>query len=112
MINGGAIPTDYCATIENGGVQLTTLNTKNAASGTAEAIEAAKQKLIKKELKVFDTNNFTVGGKKLETYLADVVDDGTFTPDSEAIKDGYFNESTLRSAPYFDLTIDGITAEK
>lgn len=112
MINGGAIPTDYCATIENGGVQLTTLNTNNAASGTAEAIEAAKQKLIKKELKVFDTNNFTVGGKKLETYLADVVDDGTFTPDSEAIKDGYFNESTLRSAPYFDLTIDGITAEK
>jgi len=112
MINGGAIPTDYCATIENGGVQLTTLNTNNAASGTAEAIEAAKQKLIKKELKVFDTNNFTVGGKKLETYLADVVDDGTFTPDSEAIKDGYFNESVLRSAPYFDLTIDGITAEK
>lgn len=112
MINGGAIPTDYCATIENGGVQLTTLNTNNAASGTAEAIEAAKQKLVKKELKVFDTNNFTVGGKKLETYLADVVDDGTFTPDSEAIKDGYFNESTLRSAPYFDLTIDGITAEK
>ncbi len=112
MINGGAIPTDYCATIENGGVQLTTLNTNNAAAGTAEAIEAAKQKLIKKELKVFDTNNFTVGGKKLETYLADVVDDGTFTPDSEAIKDGYFNESVLRSAPYFDLTIDGITAEK
>ncbi len=112
MINGGQIPSDYCATIANGGVQLTTLNTNNAAPGTAEAIETAKQKLIKGELKVFDTNNFTVGGKKLETYLADVVDKGDFVPDSEAIKDGYFNESVLRSAPYFDLIIDGITAEK
>ncbi len=112
MINGGQIPSDYCATISNGGVQLTTLNTNNAAPGTAEAIEAAKQKLIKGELKVFDTNNFTVGGEKLTTYLADVVDLGDFVKDSEAIKDGYFNESALRSAPYFDIIIDGITAEQ
>ena len=112
MINGGQIPSDYCATIANGGVQLTTLNTNNAAAGTAEAIEAAKQKLIKGEIKVFDTKNFTVGGKQLETYLADVVDNGDYVKDSEAIKDGYFNESALRSAPYFDMIIDGITAEQ
>ena len=60
-------------------------------------------------LKVFDTNNFTVGGKKLDTYLADVVTDDAFTPDTEAIKDGAFAESSDRSAPYFDVIIDGIT---
>jgi basic membrane protein A len=25
------------------------------------------------------------------------------------LKDGYFHESEYRSAPYFDLTIDGVT---
>ena len=29
----------------------------------------------------------------------------------EAITDGYFSESTLRSAPYFSLRIDGITED-
>ena len=112
MINGGQIPSDYCSTLENGGVQLTTLNVKNAAAGTADAIETAKQKLINGELKVFDTINFTVGGKELTTYLADVVDNGDYVADSEAVANGYFNESTLRSAPYFNIIIDGITAEQ
>ncbi|MBO5726066.1 MAG: BMP family ABC transporter substrate-binding protein [Clostridia bacterium] len=112
MINGGKIDPDYCADLENGGVQLTKLNEKVAAKGTMEAINAAKEKLIKGELDVFDTDTFTVGGKKLTTYLADVVDNGDYVPDSEAIADGRFNESTMRSAPYFNLIIDGITAEQ
>lgn len=112
MINGGQIPTDYCATLKDGGVQLTTLNENNAAAGTADAIETAKQKLINGELKVFDTSTFTVGGKELTTYLADVVDNGDYIADSEAVANGYFNESALRSAPYFNIIIDGITAEQ
>ncbi len=110
MINGGAIPSDYCATLENGGVQLTALIEKNAAAGTQAKLDDVKQKLINDEIKVFDTDTFTVGGKKLTTYLADVVTDDAFTKDSEAIVDGCFSESTLRSAPYFDIIIDGITA--
>ena len=35
--------------------------------------------------------------------------DANYTPDTEVIKDGYFHESEYRSAPYFDLRIDGIT---
>ena len=35
--------------------------------------------------------------------------DADYTPDTEAIVDGYFAESTFRSAPYFQLQIDGIT---
>ena len=108
MLEGTSIPSDYCATLEEGAVQLTEL-TKNAAKGTKEAIEAAKAKLAKGELKVFDTKNFTVGGKELTTYLADVVDMGDYVPDTEAIVDGRFIESEKRSAPYFNVIIDGIT---
>ena len=43
------------------------------------------------------------------SYLADVDSDANYTPDTEAIKDGYFAESSDRSAPYFDLFIDGIS---
>ncbi len=112
MINGGSIPSDYCSNLKNGGVQLTTLNVAVAAEGTQAAIDTAKQKLIDGELKVFDTATFTVDGKELTSYLADVVDAGDYVPDSEAVSDGSFNESAMRSAPYFNIIIDGITAEK
>ena len=41
--------------------------------------------------------------------MADVDTDADYTPDTEAIVDGYLAESTFRSAPYFQLQIDGIT---
>ena len=111
MLEGTSIPADYCATLEEGAVQLTAL-TKNAAPGTREAIDAAKAKLSDGSLKVFDTKNFTVDGKELTTYLADVVDMGDFVPDTEAVVDGRFIESEKRSAPYFNVIIDGITVPK
>lgn len=111
VMNGQEIPTDYCANMENGGVILTELNTACAAEGTQEAIDAAKEKLLSGELHVFDTANFTVGGETLTSYMADVDVDPDFTPDTEAISDGYFHESEYRSAPYFDLDIDGITTK-
>ena len=60
-------------------------------------------------LHVFDTSTFTVDGQTLTTYMADVDTDADNTGDTEAISDGYFHESEFRSAPYFDLQIDGIT---
>ncbi|HAT02969.1 MAG TPA: BMP family ABC transporter substrate-binding protein, partial [Oribacterium sp.] len=48
-------------------------------------------------------------GKKLDSYKADVDTDPQYEKDTEAISDGYFHESEYRSAPYFDLQIDGIT---
>ncbi|MBQ7725680.1 MAG: BMP family ABC transporter substrate-binding protein, partial [Clostridia bacterium] len=109
-LEGGTIPTDFCGTLENGSVKLTELNTKVAAPGTQEKIDEIKAKLISGEVKVFDTKTFTVGGKELSTYTADIVDKGDFVPDSEAIKDGTFAESSDRSAPYFDIKyIDGIS---
>jgi His/Glu/Gln/Arg/opine family amino acid ABC transporter permease subunit len=60
-------------------------------------------------INVFDTANFTVGGEKIDSYQADVDTDDAFTPDTEVVEDGIFQESKFRSAPYFDLRIDGIT---
>ena len=48
-------------------------------------------------------------GANLDSYLADVDTDPDYTPDTEVVENGYFNESAKRSAPYFDLKIDGIT---
>lgn len=107
--NGEEIAVDWCEGFEAGSVQLTEINEDVAAEGTKEAIEEAKAKLIAGEIHVFDTNNFTVEGKKLDSYLADVDTDADYEKDTEAIKDGYFHESEYRSAPYFDIQIDGIT---
>ena len=60
-------------------------------------------------LHVFDCSKFTVNGEHLTTYTADVNTDDAFTPDTEAIANGIFEESEHRSAPYFDVRIDGIT---
>ncbi len=40
--------------------------------------------------------------------MADVDTDPAYTPDTEVVEDGAFQESIKRSAPYFDLKIDGI----
>ena len=107
-MKGEEIPADWCGGIEEGSVVLTEVNEQAAAAGTAEAIAEAEAKLIAGELHVFDTSTFTVDGETLTSYMADVDTDQDYTPDTEAISDGYFHESEYRSAPYFDLRIDGI----
>jgi basic membrane protein A and related proteins len=109
--NGEAIDTDWTGTIATGSVVLTDVNTAVAAEGTVEAIEAAKTALENGEIHVFDTaadNFITVGGAKLDSYMADVDTDADYTADTEAVSDGYFHESEYRSAPYFNVQIDGI----
>ena len=108
VVNGEAIAADWTGTIATGSVELSEVNEAAAAEGTAEAIEAAKAELEAGTLHVFDVNTFTVGGETKTSYMADVDTDPDYTPDTEAIVDGYFAESTFRSAPYFDLQIDGI----
>ena len=107
--NDEEIVYDWCEGFEAGSVKLTDVNEAVAAEGTQAAIDEAREKLIAGEINVFDTANFTVEGKKLDSYLADVDTDADYAKDTEVISDGYFHESEYRSAPYFDLQIDGIT---
>jgi len=106
---GEDIPTDWCGDISTGSVKLTAINETAAAAGTAAKIAEIEAKLKNGEIKVFDIDTFTVNGEKLTSYMADVDTDPNFTADTEAIVDGCFAESTERSAPYFDVNIDGIT---
>lgn len=108
VMDGTEIPADWVGTLATNSVVLTDLNTSVAAAGTAEAIAAATEKLEKGEIHVFDCANFTVKGEALTSYMADVNADSDNTPDTEVVHDGYFSESEFRSAPYFDLQIDGI----
>ena len=108
VMDGTAIDADWIGTLATNSVVLTDLNTTVAAEGTAEAIAAATEKLEKGEIHVFDCSTFTVKGEALTSYMADVDTDDAYTPDTEVVHDGYFSESEFRSAPYFDLQIDGI----
>ena len=106
---GEKIATDWTGTIETGSVVLTDINEKAAAEGTAAKVAEVKAKLLDGSVKVFDTANWTQGGKKLDSYKADVDTDAEFAKDTEVIEGGVFYESKHRSAPYFDVEIDGIT---
>ena len=131
VINGEDIKTDYTGSIDTGSVVITEVGTA-AAKDTQAKLDEVKAKLNDGTLKVFDCSKFTVKNAKADTsefskaasitmdadghltgYKADVDTDAAFTPDTEAIKtEGgvtYFAESDLRSAPYFDIVIDGIT---
>ncbi len=109
VMKGEEIAVDWCGGTAEGSVELSAINEKAAAAGTAEAIQAAAEKLASGELHVFDTATFTVNGETLTSYLADVDTDAEYAHETEVISDGYFHESEYRAAPYFDLMIDGIT---
>ncbi len=122
---GKSFDTDWCGTLATGSVVLTDINTKVAAAGTAEAIAEATKKLENGEIHVFDCSTFKVtyfdeatftntscttdADGYVTSYMADAKFDPAYTPDTEAVKDGYIHESEFRSAPYFFLLLDGIT---
>lgn len=110
VANGTEIATDYTGSLETGSVALTELGKNAPAAGTQEAIDAAKADLIAGKTKVFDTATFTVEGKTLDSYMADVDTDANYEGDHEVVIDGEFVESgaDFRSAPYFNINIDGI----
>ena len=122
--DGKAIDTDWTGDLGTGSVVLTEVNGKAAAANTQAELDKVKAQFDAGTLHVFDVNNFTVtvdAAKKLNvnakvdanghltSYMADVDTDANYTADTEVVKDGYFHESEFRSAPYFDVQIDGIT---
>ncbi len=119
FIAGEEIPTDYAAGISDGAVMISALG-ESCAEGTQEAVDAAWAAIKDGSLKVFDTSKFTCQPSSDGSYEVDadghvtsafgLDTNGDWVNDSgEAIVDGAFQESVLRSAPYFTLRIDGIT---
>ena len=107
--NGEAIAADWTGTLATKSVLLSDVNESVAAAGTAEKLAEVQAQLEAGTLHVYDCSTFTVKGENLTSYMADVDTDAAYTPDTEVIENGVFYESKFRSAPYFDLEIDGIT---
>ena len=121
VMDGTEIAHDWTGDLTSGSVVLTDVNEQAAAAGTQEAIDKAVEEMKAGTLHVFDTSTFTVtvtdstnvnakvdADGHLTSYMADVDTDANYTADTEAVADGYFHESEYRSAPYFDIQIDGI----
>ncbi len=108
-VKGEAIPANWCGTIATNSVVISGIN-QDVVDGESTIAELNKivDQFKAGTLHVFDTSTFTVDGKNLDEYKADV--DGDFAPDTNVIHDGYFDESgaDYRSAPYFDIVIDGV----
>ena len=119
FINGEEIPVDFAVGASEDAVMISKLGPE-CAEGTQEAVDAAWAGIKDGSLKVFDTSKFTCQPSTDGSYQVDadghvtsafgLDSDGDFVNDTgEAIVDGAFQESVLRSAPYFSLRIDGIT---
>lgn len=106
---GEEIATDWAKGYADDAVAITKLG-DSCAEGTQEKVDAVIAQLKDGSLKVFDIDKFTVGGEKVESCVVDMNGDfdNVDEADKEAIWDGYFHESELRSAPSFSLRIDGI----
>lgn len=113
VMNDKAIDTDWTGTIATGSVEITALGTA-AAAGTQEKLNEVMAGLKDGTIKVFDCSTFTVEGKTLTSFIADVDDAGDYVPETEVVETAngitFVNESAKRSAPYFNIIIDGITA--
>ena len=105
---------DWTGTLATGSAELLAYG-NNISQAIKDDVAAKMAKLKAGTLQVFDCSTFTVDGEPLTSYLADVDTDAAYTGDTQVIINDdetgitYFAESVHRSAPYFDLRIDGIT---
>ena len=106
VANGTEVADDWTGHLSTGSVELLAYGA-GVSDEVKAKVEEVKAKLLDGSLKVFDCST---------EYTADVHPDPDPTkpiPDTQVIKTEngvtYFAESAFRSAPYFDVRIDGIT---
>ncbi len=119
VLEGNTFAPDWGYGFTDGAVFMTELNAATAPAGAAEKVQETIDAIKAGTLHVFDTATFTVANPGAYYELdaeghvvkcAAYDSNGDYVPDmGEAIIDGYFAESVLRSAPYFELDIVGIT---
>ncbi|MDD5900738.1 MAG: BMP family ABC transporter substrate-binding protein [Lachnospiraceae bacterium] len=128
-MDGKAVPANWAEGYTKNAVGITKLGS-SCAAGTADYVADVEAKLKDGSLKIFDTATFTVSAPQntctVETDASGKVtsckvdlsfmDFATMTAIYkgdvvECIKDGAFEESEFRSAPYFSIRIDGIVED-
>ena len=119
VLAGTTFPADWSAGYVDGAVAVTELNPATVPAGAAEKVAEVEAALKAGTLKVFDVSTFTApagagyavdaDGHLTSAFATDT--DGDWVADAnEVVIDGYFSESSVQSAPYFSIIIDGITA--
>ena len=119
VLAGTTFPADWSAGYVDGAVAVTELNPATVPAGTAEKVAEVEEALKTGALKVFDITTFTAPagagyavdaeGHLTSAFATDT--NGDWVADAnEVVIDGYFSESSVQSAPYFSIIIDGITA--
>lgn len=128
IINGEKLETNWAKGYNDDAVGITALGA-SCAPGTAEKVAEVEEAIRNGTLHVFDTSTFTVSQDQgfctvttdADGHVTSCLEDMSFYDYTngptlvyegetvEAITDGYFAESTFRSAPYFNIRIDGIT---
>lgn len=118
--NTKEMESDWVGTIASNSVILTPLGKRASVAGTQDVIDTYRNALLNGTKKVFDTSLFTVSSYEGGAYaeLTNVMMDENKKLVSakqngvEVVKTAngitYFDESVNRSAPYFDINIDGI----
>ena len=121
VLDGTTFPADWSAGYVDGAVAITELNTATVAAGTAEKVAEVEAALKAGTLKVFDVTTFTAPAVEGGSYVVDAEGhltsafatdtNGDWVADAnEVVIDGAFSESSVQSAPYFSIIIDGINA--
>lgn len=105
VMNGESFDVDWSKGYSDNAVYITPINTKVATSDAVAKTNAAIEGIKNGSIKVFDTKSFTVGGKSIETLIAE---GGDFAKYAQYVSNGAFNEQNGFAAPAFDLRIDGI----
>lgn len=106
VADGTELETDWCKGYADNAVKTTPLNKNVIVEGTEQKVKEAEEAIKSGKLHVFDTSTFTVNGTSIEKLIEQ---GGDYAKYKDYVSDGYFHESEARSAPLFDLKIDGIT---
>ena len=109
MLNGETIVTDWAHGYDMNAVGITAINQKLFTNDHSAQIAAVQKGLHDGTIKVFDCSKFTVDGEQVTTWTtASGVEGKECIKTDEATGIKYFDESSYRAAPYFDIAIDGI----
>ena len=105
-----SVENDFTGTLKDGSVEVLAAS-ENCAEGTQAQLDAVKAELIAGTRHVFDTSKFTVNGAA--PSAANMKPGDATWPNVpsnyDILANGYYHESEKRSAPSFDVLIDGIT---
>ena len=104
------VDNNWAGGLKNGSVEIDACS-KNCPEGAQAKVDAVRKDIEDGKLHVFDLSKFTVGGEVpgATNMMPDAKNTWPGHPEADVLlANGYYHESEFRSAPSFDVIIDGI----